>query len=64
MIGVDDDGIGFDTSQPEKPQSIGLKNIRFRLHHLVNGTLTLKSEPGKGTKVIIALPRKEIQICE
>ena len=64
MIGVDDDGIGFDTSQPEKPQSIGLKNIRFRLHHLVNGTLTLKSEPGKGTKVIIARPRKEIQICE
>lgn len=64
MIGVDDDGVGFDTTQPTSEKSIGLKNIRFRLQHLVQGTLTIKSEPGKGTKAVITIPRKEIGRCE
>ena len=58
MIAVDDDGVGFDTTRPTSEKSIGLKNIRFRLQHLVKGTLTIKSEVGKGTKAVITIPRK------
>lgn len=59
MIGVDDDGVGFDTQAPEKEKSVGLKNIRFRLNSLTGGTLSIRSTPGKGTKAIISIPRKE-----
>lgn len=59
MIGIDDDGIGFDMKELEKETSVGLKNIQFRIKHLLKGTLTLKSEINKGTKAIISFPRKE-----
>ena len=59
VIEVDDDGIGFDTQTMENGTSIGLKNIRFRLRSLTGGTLTIRSTPGKGTKAIISIPRKE-----
>lgn len=58
-ITVEDDGVGFDTSLPDKERSIGLKNIRFRLEHLVHGTLEIASEPGVGTVVTIIIPREE-----
>lgn len=59
MIGIDDDGVGFDMKELEKEASVGLKNIKFRIKHLLKGTLTLKSEINKGTKAIISFPRKE-----
>ncbi len=58
-VTVEDDGVGFDTGQPGDAHSIGLKNIRFRLEHLVHGTLDIASEPGVGTVVTITIPREE-----
>ena len=54
VITVEDDGVGFDTQELSKEKSVGLKNIRFRLHHLVNGTLDIASEEGKGTITLTA----------
>lgn len=58
-ICIDDDGVGFDMRELDKETSVGLRNIRFRIHHLLNGTLTFKSEINKGTKAIISFPEKE-----
>ena len=43
----------------DKESSVGLRNIQFRIKHLLNGTLTFKSEINIGTKAIISFPRKE-----
>lgn len=59
VITVEDDGAGFDMDAPERSSSVGLRNIRFRLEHLVNGQLTLDSAPGRGTIVTITIPREK-----
>lgn len=58
MISIDDDGVGFDMKELDKESSVGLRNIQFRIKHLLNGTLTFKSEINKGTKAIISFPGK------
>lgn len=55
-ITISDDGVGFDTSAEQSPESVGLKNVKFRLEHMMNGTLSVESKPGKGTTVTIVLP--------
>lgn len=61
VITVEDDGVGFDVEKvrTENPEgkSVGLKNIRFRLEHLVNGTLDITSRMGVGTTVTITIPK-------
>lgn len=59
MITVEDDGIGFDISELEKEKSVGIRNIIFRLKHLVDGDMKIESEIGKGTVVTISIPKKE-----
>ena len=59
IIQVEDDGVGFVISQEYKEGSVGLKNVCFRLEHLVQGTLQIASSPGVGTKVEITIPYKE-----
>jgi len=61
-ISVVDNGVGFDEQELEKEKSVGLKNIRFRLKHLMQGTLTIQSEPGKGSSAVISFPRKGAEI--
>lgn len=57
ILTVEDDGVGFRPEELDKEQSVGIRNIRFRLQHLVNGTLTVESEVGKGTVVTISIPQ-------
>ncbi len=56
---VTDDGVGFD--QLEKPQDgklhIGIDNVKSRLKTMVNGRVKINSEKGKGTTVIINIPK-------
>jgi len=59
MISIDDDGVGFDMKELEKETSVGLRNIRFRIQQLLQGTLTFKSEINEGTKAIISFLGKE-----
>ena len=63
VITVEDDGVGFNVQELNKEKSVGIKNIRFRLRHLVNGTLEIASEVGKGTTVTITIPKKEAELC-
>lgn len=59
LITIEDDGIGFEMAELDKEKSVGLKNIRFRLEHLVNGTFAISSEVNKGTVVTITIPKQE-----
>ena len=58
---IEDHGIGFNTdySGPERRKGsyFGLRIMRERAEE-VGGTVTVESAPGKGTRVIIRLPRR------
>lgn len=59
FVCVEDDGAGFDPDTLlDESKHIGLNNIRGRLAAMCNGTLTLKSTPGAGTKVTISIPKE------
>jgi signal transduction histidine kinase len=52
---IEDNGKGFDTSDKNKFDGIGLKNIRTRVEYL-KGTVDFDSSPGKGTLVALHVP--------
>jgi two-component system, chemotaxis family, CheB/CheR fusion protein len=53
---VEDDGVGFDPAQAMKSgDGLGLAGMRERAA-LVNATLQVESEPGKGTSVFLRCP--------
>lgn len=56
---VEDNGVGFDTSVLlDERKHVGIRNIRGRLKAMVNGTLTIESKQGVGTKVLIEIPKE------
>jgi sensor histidine kinase YesM len=58
-ISVEDDGVGFDTSElRDEKKHIGIRNIRDRLKAMVGGTLIIESTQGVGTKVLIRIPKE------
>lgn len=61
---VEDDGIGFDVqsvlSAYDRRESLGLINMRERAE-LLEGTLTIHSGPGQGTRVILAAPLQRLR---
>lgn len=59
IITVSDDGIGFIPEECIKEESVGIRNVRFRLENMVRGSLTIESNPDKGTKVTIYIPKEE-----
>ena len=56
VIEVIDDGVGFETSEMEEKNSIGIRNVRYRLGHMINASLKIESTPGKGTRAVIFIP--------
>ncbi|UEG50705.1 sensor histidine kinase [Ferruginibacter lapsinanis] len=54
-ITIEDNGKGFDISQKENIEGIGLKNMRTRIEYL-KGTIEFDSTPEKGTLVAINVP--------
>ena len=51
---ITDDGRGFDTDAPVHDR-FGLIGIRERVQ-LLNGTFSISSKPGKGTRLDIKIP--------
>jgi signal transduction histidine kinase len=56
---VEDDGIGFDpqslAAEQESGKHLGLVAIRERAE-LLGGEMTIDSEPGRGTRIIVRIP--------
>lgn len=59
-ITVTDNGAGFDTAMLQKTDSVGIKNVRYRLETMMNGSVDIQSEQGSGTTVTIKIPQEEI----
>lgn len=55
---VEDDGKGFDPSNPGAGAGIGLKNMQSRIAFL-GGHMVIDSVPGRGTTTIISVPLKK-----
>jgi signal transduction histidine kinase len=53
---INDDGKGFDPFTAKK--GAGLNNIRNRVY-LLNGNLTVNTQPGKGCTLIVELPHHQ-----
>ena len=57
MFVVEDDGHGFDPGTvPAEREGFGLHSMRERTE-LINGRLTIDSVPGRGTRIIVGVPR-------
>jgi len=54
-IVVSDDGVGFATDDPRKPESFGLLGLRERIS-LLRGTAAIRSVRGTGTTIEVTLP--------
>ncbi len=53
---ISDDGKGFDpTATLNEGSGLGLRNMQQRAR-LLNGSVTIESAPGKGTRVIMSVP--------
>ena len=60
QITVSDTGVGFDPErymEDGKPH-VGIHNVRNRLHHMVDGSLSITSSQN-GTVAIVTIPEKE-----
>jgi signal transduction histidine kinase len=56
VMDVKDDGVGLDEASPSTlPGGYGLQAMRERAEHL-GGSVTLESEAGEGTLVVISIP--------
>jgi signal transduction histidine kinase len=54
-LSVEDDGIGFDPDVAPRRGHLGLANLRDRTAAL-GGTLTIRTQPGRGTSLRIRVP--------
>ncbi len=60
-IYIQDNGKGFDSKEIENQKNIGISNVQERLLIAYRkATLSIKSEIGKGTEVIIKIPIEDI----
>ena len=61
IVEVLDDGVGFDPEaiSPDDEGQIGLRNVETRLRLMCGGKLEIESMPGKPTRVIMRIPKKQ-----
>ena len=55
FVAIEDDGRGFDTSQPEPSGHFGLRVMQARAAH-IGGELLIESVPGAGSRVTLTFP--------
>ena len=57
---VSDDGVGFDTEavRNDGRSHVGMDNVRRRISEMCGGTVSIKSEIGKGTAATVTLPKE------
>ena len=61
VLTIHDDGAGFDPEAVKSRGGIGLISMKERAH-LVNGELTITSQPGHGTQTTLEIPLPESRV--
>jgi signal transduction histidine kinase len=56
---VSDEGRGFDTKQMKEQAGLGLRSMEGRAR-LLGGRVLIQSEPGKGTRIEVTVPREPL----
>ncbi len=58
VITVSDDGVGFvpEETGADDRRHIGFENVKKRIEMQCNGTISVESQPGKGTTVTLTIP--------
>ncbi|MDL2267460.1 histidine kinase [Desulfovibrio sp. OttesenSCG-928-G15] len=57
---VSDGGVGFDNHVPlDERKHVGLANVRNRIAAMCSGSLMIDAQPGKGTTIVLEIPKKE-----
>ena len=59
-ITISDDGAGFDQTKPVREGAVGVRNVCFRVEHMIGGTMNIESHPGEGTRVTIQMPIRDV----
>ena len=59
VIEVGDDGPGFSEEEDKSRAHIGLNNVKERVEYMCSGSLLIESRKGKGTVVIVRIPRSK-----
>ena len=57
---VSDDGVGYDTKNMTKDDGrshIGVENTKMRIEMMCHGSMDSFSIPGKGTNVVMTIPK-------
>ncbi len=64
LLMVQDDGVGFDVNAPysENRTHIGIRGVRERIERLEGGQMSIKSEIGVGTTVVLKIPFRKNDI--
>ena len=60
QVTIADSGRGFDEAAASVQGGLGLASMRERVQ-LVGGELTLQSQPGHGTRIIVRTPITEVE---
>jgi PAS domain S-box-containing protein len=55
LLVVEDEGVGFDPAAVRSQPALGLSSMEERVR-LIQGELTIRSEPGQGTTVAVRVP--------
>ena len=55
---IQDDGLGFDPGRVRRRAGLGLASMYERVH-LIKGTVTVDSKPGRGTSIDVRIPLGE-----
>ena len=58
FISVKDNGVGFDVTELEYNNHVGLRNIKGRLEAMCAGILHIESIIGVGTKITVEIPKE------
>jgi len=63
MIKITDNGVGFDVNAKPREGAVGLRNVRFRLETMADGTMLVESKPNAGTTVTMTILYREVPPC-
>lgn len=58
-LSIEDDGVGFHPTELRGKRGMGLASMRERVS-LVDGTMTVRSKPGRGTQIKVRVPLQNI----